>query len=83
VGEIHLAGHSVNDVDGRPLLIDDHGGPVAPVVWRLYEHALRRFGAVPTLVEWDTAVPPLEILVAEARRADSRLREVTGDVRAA
>jgi uncharacterized protein (UPF0276 family) len=83
VGEIHLAGHSVNDVDGRPLLIDDHGGPVAPVVWRLYEHALRRFGAVPTLVEWDTAVPPLEILVAEARRAASRLREVTGDVRAA
>jgi uncharacterized protein (UPF0276 family) len=83
VGEIHLAGHSVNDVDGRPLLIDDHGGPVGPQVWSLYEHALRRFGAVPTLVEWDTDIPPLEALVAEARRADARLREVTGDVRAA
>ena len=83
VGEIHLAGHSVNDVDGRPLLIDDHGAPVGPAVWRLYEHALRRFGAVPTLVEWDTDIPPLEVLVTEAQRADARLREVTGDVCAA
>jgi uncharacterized protein (UPF0276 family) len=83
VGEIHLAGHSVNDVDGRPLLIDDHGGPVGSAVWSLYQHALRRFGGVPTLVEWDTDIPPLEILVAEARRAEARLREMTGDARAA
>jgi uncharacterized protein (UPF0276 family) len=83
VGEIHLAGHSVNDVDGRSLLIDDHGSPVGPPVWRLYEHAIRRFGAVPTLVEWDTDIPPLEVLVAEARRADARRGEVRGDARAA
>ena len=83
VGEIHLAGHSVNDVDGRPLLIDDHGSPVGPAVWRLYEHALRRFGAVPTLVEWDTDIPPLEVLMAEARRADARRVEVVGDAHAA
>ena len=83
VGEIHLAGHSVNDADGQPLLIDDHGSPVAPAVWNLYEQALRRFGTVPTLVEWDTAIPPLEILVGEARRADARFREVISDARAA
>jgi uncharacterized protein (UPF0276 family) len=83
VGEIHLAGHSVNDVDGRPLLIDDHGSPVAPAVWRLYAHALRRFGAAPTLVEWDTDVPPLEVLAAEARRADARREETLGDAHAA
>ena len=83
VGEIHLAGHSVNDVDGRPLLIDDHGSPVGPAVWRLYEHAVRRFGAVPTLVEWDTDIPPLEVLVAEARRADTRREEVMGAAHAA
>ena len=83
VGEIHLAGYSVNDADGQPLLIDDHGSPVAPAVWGLYEQALRRFGAVPTLVEWDTAIPPLEILVGEARRADARLREAMSDARAA
>ena len=83
VGEIHLAGHSVNDVDGRSILIDDHGSPVGPAVWRLYEHAVRRFGAVPTLVEWDTDIPPLGVLVAEARQADARLEAVMGDVRAA
>jgi uncharacterized protein (UPF0276 family) len=73
VGEIHLAGHATNDVDGRTLLIDDHGSPVAPPVWRLYEEALRRFGPIATLIEWDSAIPPLEILVGEARRADARL----------
>jgi uncharacterized protein (UPF0276 family) len=73
----------VNDADGQPLLIDDHGSPVAPAVWGLYEQALRRFGAVPTLVEWDTAIPPLEILVGEARWADARLREEMSDARAA
>src|SRR5262249_2904187 len=83
VGEVHLAGHSVNDADGRPLLIDDHGAPVAPAVWALYEHALRRFGAVPTLVEWDTALPALDVLLQEARQADVRRRAAMGDVDAA
>jgi uncharacterized protein (UPF0276 family) len=83
VGEIHLAGHAVNDVDGQPFLIDDHGSPVAPAVWDLYAHALRRFGATPTLIEWDTAIPTLDVLIGEARRADARLREVVRDARAA
>jgi uncharacterized protein (UPF0276 family) len=78
VGELHLAGHSVNDANGEALLIDDHGSPVAPAVWALYEHALRRFGAVPTLVEWDTAIPPLEVLIEEARSAETRLLGVLG-----
>jgi len=73
IGEIHLAGHAVNDADGRPILIDDHGSPVAPPVWRLYERALARFGAVPTLIEWDTDVPPLPVLLAEAAAAARRL----------
>ena len=83
VGEIHLAGHSVNDTNGRTLLIDDHGSPVVPAVWALYEHALRRFGAVPTLVEWDTDIPALEVLLAEARRADTRLLGAIGHADAA
>jgi uncharacterized protein len=73
VGEIHLAGHTVNDADGRPILIDDHGSPVAPAVWTLYERALARFGAVPTLVEWDTDVPPLAVLLGQAAAANARL----------
>ena len=73
VGEIHLAGHARNDADGRTILIDDHGSPVAAPVWELYGYALERFGGVPTLIEWDTDVPPLETLVDEAARAALRL----------
>ena len=83
IGEIHVAGHSVNEAAGRPILIDDHGSPVGDAVWTLYEEALRRFGPRPTLVEWDTAIPPLHTLMAEARRADARLLLVTDDAHAA
>ena len=71
VGEIHLAGHHCNDVDGCQILIDDHGSPVSEPVWALYAQAIGRFGRVPTLIEWDTRIPPLAVLVAEAHRADS------------
>src|SRR5438477_2660456 len=73
IGEIHLAGHAVNDADGRAILIDDHGAPVAPPVWALYERALALFGARPTLIEWDTDVPPLGVLLGEAAEAARRL----------
>jgi uncharacterized protein (UPF0276 family) len=69
VGEIHLAGHRVTSV----AVIDDHGSRVAPAVWSLYEAALQRFGAVPTLIEWDTGVPPLDVLLDEARLARERV----------
>jgi hypothetical protein len=73
VGEIHLAGHAVNDADGRTILIDDHGSRVVEPVWQLYEAALERFGRVPTLIEWDTDIPALTVLVDEAGRAERRL----------
>ncbi|KWF17963.1 DUF692 domain-containing protein [Burkholderia ubonensis] len=77
IGEIHLAGHSVRHLgNGRTLRIDDHGSRVAAEVWPLYHDALRRFGAVPTLIEWDTDVPPLETLLQEAARADSMLEAI-------
>ena len=77
IGEIHLAGHSVRKLDGgRTLRIDDHGSRVIPEVWQLYSDALSRFGPVPTLIEWDTNVPPLEILLDEATRAESLLASV-------
>ena len=80
VAEIHLAGHAVNDADGHRILIDDHGSRVAPAVWRLYTHALACFGAVPTLIEWDTDVPALAVLLGEAATASGMLRaaEVRG-----
>jgi uncharacterized protein len=71
VGEIHLAGHSIKTLaDGTTLRIDDHGSRVSDEVWRLYQQALVRFGAVPTLIEWDNEVPPLEVLLHEAAHAD-------------
>lgn len=76
VAEIHLAGHChVNDAHGD-IVIDDHGSPVCDGVWAVYQHALGRFGAVPTLVEWDTDVPPLDVLLAEASKARRHMRAV-------
>ena len=71
IGEVHLAGHAVRQLaDGKTLRIDDHGSQVIAEVWTLYQQALTLFGPVPTLIEWDNNIPPLETLVAEARRAD-------------
>jgi len=76
VGEIHLAGHTVRRIDdARTLRIDDHGSRVAPEVWALYAEALARFGPVPTLVEWDTNVPPMAVLLEEAAHASVRIEE--------
>jgi len=76
VGEIHLAGHAVRQIQGgREIRIDDHGSPVSPAVWALYAQALARFGAVPTLIEWDTDVPALDVLLAEAAQAESMLND--------
>jgi uncharacterized protein (UPF0276 family) len=77
VGEIHLAGHAMRQLDdGRVLRIDDHGSRVAPAVWALYAEALARFGPIPTLIEWDTDIPPLEVLLEEAARALTQLEHV-------
>jgi uncharacterized protein (UPF0276 family) len=51
------------------IVIDDHGSCVVDAVWSLYGHALHRLGQVPTLIEWDTDVPPLSVLLDEATRA--------------
>ena len=79
VGEIHLAGHSVNRLaDGGEILIDTHSTHVCPAVWDLYEFALRHCGPVPTLIEWDTDIPALGVLVAEAHAAELRLERALG-----
>ncbi len=62
VGEIHVAGHH----RGSDIVIDDHGSRVCADVWQLYAHAQQRFGGVPALVEWDTDIPPLQVLLDEA-----------------
>ncbi|MGH8316021.1 MAG: MNIO family bufferin maturase [Steroidobacterales bacterium] len=77
IGEIHLAGHSVHQLDsGTALRIDDHGSRVAPAVWKLYVEALERFGPVATLIEWDTDVPALDMLLDEAAQAAIHLERI-------
>jgi uncharacterized protein (UPF0276 family) len=78
VQEIHLAGHARRIVGERELLLDDHGSTVPQPVWQLFEHAIRRHGAVPTLIEWDTNIPELPVLVGEAARAQRLLEMVHG-----
>ena len=70
IGEFHLAGHATRQLsNGRSILIDDHGSRVCPAVWTLYAEALARFGPRPTLIEWDTDIPPLDVLLGEAALA--------------
>jgi uncharacterized protein len=77
IKEIHLAGHVTSTLaDGRTLRIDHHGARVCGEVWSLYEQALERFGPIPTLIEWDTDLPPLEVLLDEAAQAQCRLEHV-------
>lgn len=73
IGEIHLSGHHLRQIGNRSIRIDDHGSPVSDPVWALYERALALIGPRPTLIEWDSALPPLETLLAEAGKAQARL----------
>ncbi|MBC7956319.1 MAG: DUF692 domain-containing protein [Cytophagales bacterium] len=70
VGEIHLAGYQ----DMGDIVIDDHGSRVHEPVWQVYRHALQRLGPVATLVEWDTDLPALDVLLGEARTAAELMR---------
>ena len=68
VMQFHLAGHS----DHGSYLLDTHDHPIRAEVWALYEHAVRRFGRVPTLIEWDDNMPDFEVLAAAAAEARRR-----------
>jgi uncharacterized protein len=70
IREIHLAGYSENQTPDGPVLIDSHGSCVAHQVWSLYASAIKRMGRRPTLIEWDSALPPLVTLLGEAMWAD-------------
>ena len=72
VKEIHLAGYE----ERENYLLDTHGYPVHPPVWELYQAALARFGAIPTLIEWDTNIPSFEVLMAQANQAEQFLEKV-------
>jgi hypothetical protein len=75
VVQFHLAGHS----DHGSYLLDTHDHPIRPEVWALYEHAVRRLGRMPTLIEWDDNIPKFEVLSSVADEARRRCESVLRD----
>lgn len=71
VQEYHLAGYSIRD----GCLVDTHDNPVHPEVWELYEHVLQHIGPRPTLIEWDSDIPPLPVLMGEAAKAQQKMED--------
>lgn len=76
VKEIHLAGHTVKEIDNNQILIDTHNKRVTEKVWDLYLKAVQRFGKVPTLIEWDSDLPCLDVLLAEAQKAQQIMQTI-------
>jgi uncharacterized protein len=81
IAEIHLAGHQ----DTGAWVVDDHGSRVCDPVWTLYQQAAACWqGQLPqslssiTLIEWDTDIPALDVLLQEAARADALAQSSTG-----
>ena len=72
VRQIHLAGYT----DKGGYLLDTHGEAVHQPVWELYQAALNRFGAVPTLIEWESNVPDFDVVKAEADKANQYLTQI-------
>ena len=73
--QFHLAGHS----DHGTYLLDTHDHPVRDEVWELYAHAVQRFGAVSTLIEWDDNIPEFDVLMETAAKARAIHQRVTAD----
>ena len=76
VKEVHLAGHTVKEFENDQILIDTHNERVTDKVWALYQKTVQRFGRVPTLIEWDTDLPTLDILLDEANKAEHILQSI-------
>lgn len=81
VGEIHLAGHIEQECGDETLLIDTHSKPVCDTVWELYRSALKRFGAIPTLIEWDKDIPAFEVVLSEVEKASGLLQDNQSEAR--
>ena len=76
VHEIHLAGHTVKQFEDSEILIDTHNQCVTNDVWCLYESAARRFIQVPVLIDWDSDIPELDVLLGEAGKAEQILQSI-------
>lgn len=83
VEEIHLAGYHVNRYGEQEILIDNHGARVYPEVWELFRQAIEIMGRKPVLIEWDSDVPPISVLMEEAEKAEIALERASSCAMAA
>jgi len=82
IGEFHLGGFELEDeAGGSSVIIDTHARPIDGAAWDLYAHAVARFGRRPTLIEWDSAIPSIDVLLGEATKADAMADAVMGERR--
>ncbi len=65
IKEIHLAGYQQQD----NFVLDAHNNPVSKPVWQLYQRLIEKRPTIPTLIEWDNNIPPLQVLLGEAEKA--------------
>ena len=66
IKQFHLAGYT----DCGTHLVDTHSSKVSDSVWKLCKYALKKFGSIPILIEWDAEIPTFPILVEETKRAE-------------
>ena len=78
IAEFHIAGHTVESIENKSILIDTHDQQVSAGVWHLYENALQLYGNRPTLIEWDSNLPRLSILTGEADKANQIIEKIYG-----
>jgi uncharacterized protein (UPF0276 family) len=90
IGEIHLAGHVKENIDGKIIYIDTHSRPICHDVWQFYHHVIARLHdhlsplqstsslPIPTLIEWDLDIPPLSTLLAARDKAHDITRRIVG-----
>ena len=75
IGQFHIAGHT----DYGTHILDTHIGPTPDGVWDVYKKALKRFGPISALIEWDAEIPEYEVVIEEAHKASQFEKEVLGE----
>ncbi len=80
IQQYHLAGYTEVEKSGENVLIDTHNHTVYPPVWSLFEHTVQCHGKRPTLIEWDSEFPELEVLLSECEKAEVILNKPTSAI---
>lgn len=76
IQEIHLAGHHINTEENINIYIDDHGSTVSSEVWNLFTKSVKLFPKANPLIEWDTNIPNIDILLKEKNKAQTIINSI-------